>query len=216
MKFKWDTVQLSDDTYRAAGVSVNGRQVVQEANFLRAATASLFARKNRSIQLSFSVQRTFGTIRACEEFVLNHHNTLVDSGTLTARVGLNTESPYDVLLQNAVLEAVSFPRYTGVAAEVQYQFRAPKVSGIVYSPPPDADMRTGTLSINNGVSTQTFTGLAFPSAPLRVLAIVVKPLNGAQIFATVVDGTLTTDGFRVDFDATIPAAGYKLNYLAVL
>jgi hypothetical protein len=218
MRIRWDSIWLTDETGQQPqfGLTLNGRQIVQEEQFLRAAAEQLFPRANRVVRLAFRSERTFSTIKAAELFVAGHYDTLVNGpATLTLRCGLDSESPVDVLVQNAVLESIEMPVYRGTSVTNGYRFAAPRISAI-YTPPAEGEVRSGTLSINNGVSTQTFTGLAFPSAPARVLVNVVKPSGGMQIFGTMVDGTITTDGFRVDFDAIVPATGYKLTYFAVL
>jgi hypothetical protein len=217
MKFKWDTLWLTDNSTHARDVTFNGRQIVQEAAFLRASLGSVFARKNRMVQIGFSAQPRFGTVKTAEEFLLNHYNTLADAGTLTARIGLESETPYEVLLQNAVLEDVSAPRYIGASVEIRYQFRAPAVSGIVYAPPANEDMRTGTVSIPQDAESLVVAGLGLPAIPLRVLATVSRPLVGIHVIVPTVDySTITAAGFTVYFSSQPENPDYKLNYLLVL
>ena len=136
---------------------------------------------------------------------------------MTARIGLETESPYEVLLQNAVLEDVTMPRLGGVSADVRYTFRAPRVSGISYSPPADEDMRSGSITIPQDAESYPVTGLALPSAPVRVICSVSRPAGGTFIITPTIDySTLTTDGFTVYFSNAPETTNYKLDYIAVL
>src|SRR2546421_807524 len=132
MKIKWDSIWLSDefaaDGYQS-GPTLNGRQIVQEAQFLRAAQSQFFARGNRSVLLSFSVTRVFSSISAAEQFFLGHYATLVNGpATLTCRCGGGSEAVTDVLIQNAVLESLSEPRYIGESVNITYTFRAPAIT----------------------------------------------------------------------------------------
>lgn len=220
MKIKWDSLWLSDefaaDGYQS-GLSLNGRQIVQEAQFLRAAQSQFFARGNRSVSLSFSVTRVFSSVSAAEQFFLGHYATIVDGpATLTCRCKNTDGTTTDVLIQNAVLESLSEPRYIGVSVNISYTFRAPAITA-VYSPPVDSDVRTLTASIPNGVSSFTVSGLALPSIPARVFGLSVrKPLNGLQLAASLEDGTVTTDGFKVWLTGTTDNANYKLDFAVSL
>ena len=74
----------------------------------------------------------------------------------------------------------------------------------------------GTQAIGSGVDSVTVTGLALAAVPAQVLVSMRKASGGLNIFATVRDGTLTTDGFTVDLSTATDATTYKLDYLAVL
>src|SRR2546426_971524 len=216
MKIKWDSIFLSDEFAAdgfQSGLSLNGRQIVQEAQFLRAAQAAFYARHNRSVTLSFTVVRVFTSVSAAEQFFLGHYATLTDGpATLTCRCANTDGSTTDVLIQNAVLDSVSQPSYTGAVVRVSYIFRAPAITAL-YAPAPDADVRTFSFAIPNGVNTFAVTGLALPSVPARVFGLTVrKPSGGLQLAATVQTGTITTDGFVVWLTGSTDASGYFLDF----
>src|SRR2546430_17192424 len=108
MKIKYDSLWLSDEFSAdgfQSGLSLNGRQIVQEAQFLRAAQAAFFARHNRSVTLSFTVLRTFASVSAAEQFFLGHYATLTDGpATLTCRCTNTAGTTTDLLIQNALLD----------------------------------------------------------------------------------------------------------------
>lgn len=83
--------------------------------------------------------------------------------------------------------------------------------------PSSSSAKAGSTGLTAGQDYYTLTGAAFGFAPTCVVVTVAKPnSSGSNIFATVRDGTLTADGFTVDFSANIPAAGYKLEYVVFL
>jgi hypothetical protein len=89
-------------------------------------------------------------------------------------------------------------------------------SGVVPDPS-SSSAKAGSIGLTAGQDYYTVTGAAFGFAPTCVVVTVAKPnSNESNIFATVRDGTLTADGFTVDFSADIPAAGYKLEYVVFL
>lgn len=59
------------------------------------------------------------------------------------------------------------------------------------------------------------TGLGCTAVPQIVLCTVRKPSGGANLWVTVVETSVTADGFRADLSGAPPAAGYYLNYFVV-
>lgn len=63
----------------------------------------------------------------------------------------------------------------------------------------------------------TLAGAGWMFIPSAIACMVIKPgAPDSNMFATLRDGTLTADGFTVDFQAPIPGAGYKLSYFVIL
>jgi hypothetical protein len=87
------------------------------------------------------------------------------------------------------------------------------VVGVVTTPPTIGPSRDGLYSIPNGVDSGTVSSLALPLTPRRVYVSVRKPAGGYNIFACVVDGTLTTDGFQFNLSGQTDSTGYRLEYL---
>lgn len=73
----------------------------------------------------------------------------------------------------------------------------------------------GTQAIASGADAVTVTGLALAAVPFQVLVSIRKPAGGLNLFATVRDGSITTDGFTVDLSGATDAATYKLDYLLI-
>ena len=217
MKASWDGVQLSDeftDDLFQSGLTLNGHQIVQESQFLRAAYSTFFARGNRSITLSFTVVRIFDSVKNAELFFLGHYASLSDGpATLVLSCG-NT----DIFVANAVLESVSEPVYTGVSVSVTYHFRAPKILTAYSLVTTDFDAMTvpGTQSIPSGVSSHTFSGLGFASVPTRIVGTVVGPAGSDIIFGMPVKGSFTTDGFDIVLSAATPNGNYDFAFYATL
>ena len=209
MKLQWNATWLADDDSPAFGLSLNGQQIVQEAQFIQAASAALYGRGNRTVSLAFSVTRSFGSVSEAEQFIHAHYSSLEDEGSLICRCGAQGEEPTDILYQNAVLIGPK-ARYRGVSVQIDYQFRAPQVSGIFV--PEEDDMRSASIPIPAGVDHFTAAGLAFPAIPARVLPHVRIPAAGDNIEAHVVDGTITADGFDIQLSAVTPDGDYVLDF----
>lgn len=220
MKIKWDSTWLSDEFAAdgfQSGLSLNGRQIVQEAEFLRAANAAFYARGNRAQQLSFTVLRRFDTAADAELFLLGHYATLVDGpASLLCRCGGGGETLTDVLIPNAVLESVAHPRYIGNSVVVTYTFRFAPVVTVFNPEDEELNMRSGSLAIPNNEETATFSGLAFPGIPARVIGQVRGPDGSDFLSAMIIAGTITADGFQINLSAVVPPAGsFFFDYIAV-
>ena len=74
----------------------------------------------------------------------------------------------------------------------------------------------GTVAIASGADSVTVSGLGLGSVPGQVLVTMRKATGGLNLFATVRDDSITTNGFTVDLSAATDAATYKLDYLVVL
>jgi hypothetical protein len=78
------------------------------------------------------------------------------------------------------------------------------------------DFTSGSASLVSGQDFLVVTGLGLAAAPTSVTVSVSKPTSGDyNIFATVVEDTITTDGFRVELSATPDNGNYKLKYITL-
>lgn len=59
----------------------------------------------------------------------------------------------------------------------------------------------------------TVTNLNLAWTPSGCVCTVVAPLNGTQLYPTLVYATLSSAGFQVTFNGTVPATGYYLNVI---
>lgn len=87
------------------------------------------------------------------------------------------------------------------------------VVGVVTVPPTIGPSRDGHYSIPSLADSGAVTGLGLPITPRRVYVTVHKPAGGYNIFANVVDGTLTTDGFQYNLSGQTDSPNYRLEYL---
>jgi hypothetical protein len=89
--------------------------------------------------------------------------------------------------------------------------------GIASSTTPDVpvDSTDGEFAIVNGADTVTVTGLNLSAVPRRVFPVVRKPVGGENLFPTVVQDSITTDGFTVDLGGETDSDQYKLEYLLI-
>lgn len=72
----------------------------------------------------------------------------------------------------------------------------------------------GSINLTIGQDYYDLTGAGFWFSPQIAVITIVKPTpTSANLFVVLRDGTLTTDGFTVDFSSPIPSTGYKLNYV---
>lgn len=72
----------------------------------------------------------------------------------------------------------------------------------------------GSINLTMGLDYYQLTGAGFWFSPQVAVVTLVKPTpTSPNLFTVLRDGTLSTDGFTVDFSSSIPTTGYKLNYV---
>lgn len=67
----------------------------------------------------------------------------------------------------------------------------------------------GTYSLGNGVISGTVTG--FSTTPSNVVACMMKPINGQNIFVVIT--SLTSDGFTFELSSVTDSTAYAVSYL---
>ena len=115
----------------ACNVKLNGKQLIQEAQFLRGVSALPIARGNKINQLSFDVIRNFqllnpsasNWIALTEAFALTHFSGLPTYGALVLTCGAPGETSIVVQAANAVLEAEPNLNAMGARLTMSYSFR---------------------------------------------------------------------------------------------
>jgi hypothetical protein len=70
----------------------------------------------------------------------------------------------------------------------------------------------GIKGITVGESTVTVSGVSFGMTPTGIVVSVSKPDDGYNIFATVIQSSITSSGFTVKLSAPVPDIGYYLTY----
>ena len=214
MNIRFGSDWLADETTRVSQFTIDGSQLVQEADFLRATHALFIARRNRRRTITFQTDRLFGTIQAAESFIFQHYEDVGDQDDLMIRIGLPGEGTLDVTFPDAVLESVQHQPPIGVTILSRYTFRVSAFSGIAVSPPDD-EFESGTFDIPNGQAFVVVTGLALSASPDQVLVTVRKPNNGLTLVASVDGSTITSGGWTAWFSGNTDSANYKLDWVAL-
>ena len=80
------------------------------------------------------------------------------------------------------------------------------------TPPVPGGAAAGVQAITLGDTTVTVSGQAWSFLPTSVIAVVLKPSGDFNIYATVREDTITTDGFIADLSA-VAGTGYSLSYI---
>lgn len=213
-------------TQAARNVRVNGKQLVDDADFFRAATMSFYPRGNQSVELRFVTSWQLASLRAAEVFVMTHARNLPmsvnDLGVVQCICGLPPDTQ-TVYANNAVLESANIVGYRGLSVDVEYVIRAPFFQTDV---PPDIPSypnpnelvlvyRRATVPIPAGV---TSLAVAF-SSPFGTAPVVVPSMCGVSgstaIFARLLSDTVGINGFTVEFSGVTPDNTYTLTYFAL-
>ena len=72
----------------------------------------------------------------------------------------------------------------------------------------------GSINLVMGQDFYNLTGAGFWFTPQVGVITIAKPTpTSSNLFVVLRDGTLTADGFTVDFSSPIPSTGYKLEYV---
>lgn len=225
MRILLETTVLGDDNLALAPItdlSVNGQQVVEEQQFVRAATAAFVPRENESVRVQFTALRTCGSRRAADAFALMHWQSVPHAGLLAIVCGSGADLQ-TVYLRDALLTAAQVVDRRGVSVRVQYAFVGSKleteipVEALPGEPAPQEEnpvKRRGPTAIPAGVSS-----LAVPFAsPLAsqpvVFVSVSRPTGGARIDAVLCKETVTVNGFTVELSAPTPDDTYQLEWVA--
>lgn len=215
MNIRFGTQQIADESTRVSQFRIDGSQLVQASEFLRAARSVFTARKNRKRTISFMTDRMFTTIKDAETFLFQHYEDVADQDTLVFTVGLESEGTLDITFPNAVLESVNPESPIGVTVLTRYTFRVSAFSGITTTPAAD-EFKSGTFDIPNGQEFVVVTGMALSAAPSQVFVTIRKPNNGLTLVASVDGSTITSNGFTAWFNGKTDSVNYKLDYLLVM
>jgi hypothetical protein len=106
----------------AHGVLLNGKQVVQDAKFLRALSAQPLARGNAVNMLQFSVTRQHVSVADAAAYVLTAFNALPGSGAVTILCGAVGEDAITCTF-SAVLEEMPKGTFFGTRSDTTFVLR---------------------------------------------------------------------------------------------
>lgn len=109
------------------GLRIDGRQLVQQGQFLRATNGRPFARGNRVRTVSFSVHREFDNYRDAETFLLEHAASALTNGTLVMIARADTGAQTRRYLSNAVVEVANGDQI-GVSIDFDYVIRGSQMT----------------------------------------------------------------------------------------
>jgi len=107
------------DAYK---VQLNGRQIVQDAQFLRAVSAQPLARGNAVNELRFTVTQQHASVAAASAFTLTAFSVLPTGGSATLVCGGAGETPVTCTF-TAVLAEMPGCSFYGTRTETQFVLR---------------------------------------------------------------------------------------------
>jgi hypothetical protein len=116
----------------AHDVQLNGKQLTQDAQFLRAVAAQPLARGNLVNQLRFTVTRQHGCVAAAEAFVLTAFSSLPASGSAVVVCGAYGETPLTCTF-SAVLEEMPVCVFHGVRSDTTFVLRGGVITALASS-----------------------------------------------------------------------------------
>ena len=134
-----------NDWTDANEVQLNGKQIVQDAEFLRAVAAQPLARGNRVNRLQFTVTRQHASVAAASAYVLTAFSALPASGTATIICGALGETEASCTF-NAVLEEMPSSTFQGTRTDTTFVLRG-------------SQMTTPSLVILSAIDGASFTTL---------------------------------------------------------
>jgi hypothetical protein len=116
----------------AHDVRLNGRQLVQDAQFLRAVSAQPMARGNAVNELQFTVTQQHGSVAVAAAFALTAFSLLPASGSATVVCGALGETPVTCMFA-AALEAIPVCTFRGTRTDVTFVLRGGAITAAASS-----------------------------------------------------------------------------------
>jgi len=199
-----------------SGLTFTGTPLVDVAQFFRAANATVYGRGDGPEECAFSVLvGPFASEADALNFAALHRSSLPLTGTLTIVDDLGVTA---VQLANAVRE-VRVGQIIGVSVRLDYKFTGSvftSTSVPVY--PTDTDLvKAINQALTSGTTSQAIAyDVAFSSSPRGITLQLSAPDGGLMFGWQIRESSRTPAGFTVDFDAAVPATGYKLTGIALL
>ena len=182
MRISLNTVWLTNDGTTdlqswtdAHDVALNGRQIVQDAQFLRAVAAQPLARGNAVNQLQFTVTRQHSSVAEAAAYVLTAFSSLPGSGTATIICGASGENLLTCTF-SAVLEEMPKCGFLGTRTDMTFVLRGGLITtgaplaangvdgdsfGTIYAYPQGGTVDGGNLADALSPATMNLDGGAF-------------------------------------------------------
>lgn len=233
MQVLYETTYLAPGQFQSAdAIALNGSQLVDKAEFFRAATKTFFPRGNVSVDFQFTVHYSFATTVAAEVFLLTLSGqvpmTSADNGVLQCLCGAENPATSQICyMSGAVLKSFTITKVVGTSIDVRYSFEGPGFttttpsSGLPTFPNSNEItpvMRRGRVAISPGATTVAVTySSQLPGNPGADPDCWVSGPTGSPMFeAWTLTDTSTTSGFTAALGVACPGSGYYLNYVTYL
>lgn len=210
---------LAADSLALGRVPVNARYqgatLIDAWQPFRADYAIVYGRGRGPREYAVTVQRFFTSDAAAVAFLLTHEDTLNVQDDLTY---VDDVAGVAYTMADAVC-AARITQRIGVCVFIDYTFTGSRFTS---DDVPDAPTETDTVkAINQALTAATVEqaiayDTAFASAPRGISLQLSAPDGGAIFGWQIRESSRTAAGFTVDFDAAVPASGYKLTGIAVL
>jgi hypothetical protein len=113
-------------------VRLNGTQIVQDVQFLRAVSAQPLARGNAVNQLQFTVTQQHATVAAASAFAMTAFSLLPTGGTALLVCGAYGETPVTCTLA-AVLEGMPVCTFRGLRTDLTFVLRGGAITTVTGS-----------------------------------------------------------------------------------
>lgn len=210
LKIKYGTVWLSESVLEApAEFSLSAKWTAQIAPLLRSDAVRVFGRGNREMSASFRVARIHPSPLAAQTFLFTHPASLPKSATAIFTFADGST----ITMENAVCTTLE-QQTQGIRTLHRYLILGGSFTSQLNPLPTEVPtVYGGTINLSNGATTATISGLALPVSAKRPSATVRKPnAQGANIWATVRNDSISTDGFVFDLSAAPDSDLYQLDY----
>jgi hypothetical protein len=233
MQVLLDTAYLAPgQAQSAADIVLNGQQVVDEAEFFRAASVTFYPRGNQRTTFEFSVNYVYATAVLAEVALLTFPSqvpmTALATGMLQCLCGAETPATSQICyMPGSVLERIAVTQI-GVSLKVRYFIVGPGFTtstpgqGLPTFPNPNEIVqvfRRGKILITPGATTVAVVfSSALPGTPGCDPECYVSATTGLAGFeAWALTDTVTTAGFTAQLAAACPVSGtYYLNYVVFM
>jgi hypothetical protein len=193
----------------------NGQPVIDAWQALGADFFTVYGRGDGPDEFSFGVWHKFSSEAEVIAFKFGHRQSLPVQADLTVTDDAETVA---WTMADAV-RSVRIAQVMGLSVLAAYTFTGSRFeSDDVPGAPTDSDtVKAINQALTSGTVEQAIAfDTAFASAPRGITLQLSAPDGGAMFGWQIRESTRTAAGFTVDFDAAVPAAGYKLTGIAVL
>jgi len=227
MQVLYETTWLAPGQIQSADkVRVNGKAIIDEALFFRAASATYFPRGDITVDFEFTTHWVFNTTALAENFVMTHISflpmTASDNGVLQVICGAET-TPVTVYSSSAVLESAEILDYVGLSVDVRYKLRCqpftttipPNIPNYQFPNVSSYVLQRGLASIGAN-ATQLAILFTSPFSSVPIVVASMDQVTGSQaIFCRILQDTITVNGFTVQFSAPLPDGSSFISWIAM-